>query len=179
MRGELDWIVMKALEKDRNRRYETASAFAADVRRYLADEPVLACPPSVGYRFRKFARRNKAAIATAAVAIFVVLLAVVNLTVATAIIVAAALVLGIAVSTSQAIRAIRAEKLAQTRLLAETKARTDAEQARQELEKKARQIALNSKYKSEFLANMSANSARPSTTSWSFPTGCQRIPTAI
>src|SRR5262249_49167833 len=56
-RGELDWIVMKALEKDRSRRYETASAFAADVQRYLADEPVLACPPSAGYRFRKFARR--------------------------------------------------------------------------------------------------------------------------
>src|SRR5262249_37763705 len=49
-RGELDWIVMKALEKDRNRRYESASAFAADVQRYLADEPVQACPPSVGYR---------------------------------------------------------------------------------------------------------------------------------
>jgi WD40 repeat protein/serine/threonine protein kinase len=66
-RGELDWIVMKALEKDRNRRYETVSAFAADVLRYLNDEPVLACPPSAWYRFRKFARRNKAALATAAV----------------------------------------------------------------------------------------------------------------
>src|SRR5262245_16484810 len=62
VRGELDWIVMKALEKDRNRRYETANGFAADVQRYLAVEPVLACPPSVGYRFRKFARRNKAAL---------------------------------------------------------------------------------------------------------------------
>jgi serine/threonine protein kinase/WD40 repeat protein len=59
VRGELDWIVMKALEKDRRRRYETANGFAMDVQRYLADEPVLACPPSVGYRFRKFARRNK------------------------------------------------------------------------------------------------------------------------
>ena len=58
-RGELDWIVMKALEKDRDRRYETASAFAADVQRYLNDEPVQACPPSPWYRFRKFARRNK------------------------------------------------------------------------------------------------------------------------
>ena len=64
MRGELDWIVMKALEKDRNRRYESASAFAADVGRYLADEPVQACPPSAGYRFRKFARRNKTVLAT-------------------------------------------------------------------------------------------------------------------
>jgi serine/threonine protein kinase/tetratricopeptide (TPR) repeat protein len=57
--GELDWIVMKALEKDRKRRYETASAFAADVQRYLADEPVLACPPSRSYRVRKFARRHR------------------------------------------------------------------------------------------------------------------------
>jgi WD40 repeat protein/serine/threonine protein kinase len=58
-RRELDWVVMKALEKDRNRRYETASSFAADVQRYLHDEPVQACPPSAGYRFRKFVRRNK------------------------------------------------------------------------------------------------------------------------
>jgi serine/threonine protein kinase/tetratricopeptide (TPR) repeat protein len=61
-RGELDWIVMKALEKDRNRRYETANAFAADVLHYLHDEPVLACPPSAGYRFGKFARRNRVAL---------------------------------------------------------------------------------------------------------------------
>src|SRR5262249_45357602 len=53
LRGELDWIVMKALEKDRTRRYETASAFAADVQRYLEDEPVHACPPSQLYRLRK------------------------------------------------------------------------------------------------------------------------------
>ncbi|HVK17986.1 MAG TPA: serine/threonine-protein kinase, partial [Fimbriiglobus sp.] len=52
LRGELDWIVMKALEKDRNRRYETASALAGDVQRYLDDEPVQACPPSAWYRFR-------------------------------------------------------------------------------------------------------------------------------
>src|SRR5262249_28935869 len=53
VRGELDWIVMKALDKDRNRRYETASGFAADVQRYLNDETVQACPPSAGYRLRK------------------------------------------------------------------------------------------------------------------------------
>ena len=64
MRGELDWIVMKTLEKDRNRRYETANGFAADVQRYLNDEPVQACPASAGYRFRKFARRNKRALIT-------------------------------------------------------------------------------------------------------------------
>ncbi len=59
VRGELDWIVMKSLDKDRSRRYETASGFAADVQRYLNDETVQACPPTVGYRLRKFARRNK------------------------------------------------------------------------------------------------------------------------
>jgi hypothetical protein len=61
---------MKALEKDRNRRYETASAFAADVQRYLHDEPVQACPPSAWYRFRKFARRNKTALAVAGLLLF-------------------------------------------------------------------------------------------------------------
>jgi eukaryotic-like serine/threonine-protein kinase len=65
VRGELDWMVMKALEKDRTRRYETANAFAADVQRYLADEPVQACPPSAGYRLRKFARRHRGVLATA------------------------------------------------------------------------------------------------------------------
>lgn len=72
VRGELDWIVMKALEKERARRYETASAFAADIERYLRDEPVEACPPSAWYRFRKFARRRKAALlAASGVALFV------------------------------------------------------------------------------------------------------------
>src|SRR3954454_10622617 len=65
VRGELDWIVMKALEKDRNRRYETANGLAADLRRDLDDEPVQACPPSAGYRLRKFARRHRAAVVTA------------------------------------------------------------------------------------------------------------------
>src|SRR5262249_27849405 len=59
VRGDLDWITMKCLEKDRGRRYETANALAMDVQRYLADEPVLAGPPSSGYRLRKLLRRNK------------------------------------------------------------------------------------------------------------------------
>jgi serine/threonine protein kinase/WD40 repeat protein len=62
-RGDLDWIVMKALEKDRNRRYETAAAFVADVQRYLHDEPVWARSPSAWYRFRKYARRHRWALA--------------------------------------------------------------------------------------------------------------------
>ncbi|MGH7140176.1 MAG: serine/threonine-protein kinase, partial [Pirellulales bacterium] len=66
LRGEVDWIVMKALEKDRNRRYETANGLARDIERYLHDEPVQACPPSAWYRFRKFTRRKKIALAMAA-----------------------------------------------------------------------------------------------------------------
>src|SRR5438105_3699957 len=76
VRGELDWIVMKALEKDRNRRYETANGFAMDVQRFLADEAVLAGPPSTWYRIRKFAQRNRAALATASVITVALLLAV-------------------------------------------------------------------------------------------------------
>jgi serine/threonine protein kinase len=91
VRGELDWIVMKALEKDRNRRYESASAFAADLQHYLHDEPVQACPPSAWYRLRKYARRHRAALLTAGL-------------------VAAALVVGIGVASWQAIRASRAEE---------------------------------------------------------------------
>src|SRR5262249_7974861 len=74
VRGELDWIVMKALEKDRNRRYETANGFAQDIQRYLTDEPVLACPPSAWYRFRKYARRNKSGLAVAGLILFVIAL---------------------------------------------------------------------------------------------------------
>ncbi|QDU66339.1 serine/threonine-protein kinase [Engelhardtia mirabilis] len=59
LRGDLDWVVMKALEKDRNRRYESASGFGADVARFLRDEPVLAAPPGGVYRLRKFVRRRK------------------------------------------------------------------------------------------------------------------------
>src|SRR3954452_22518264 len=74
VRGELDWMVMKALEKDRNRRYETANGFAMDVRRSLPAEPVLACPPSAGYRVRKFARRNKAAVGVTGLVLFFLIL---------------------------------------------------------------------------------------------------------
>ena len=59
VRGELDWIVMKCLDKDRNQRYESAGGLARDIERYLSNQPVEACPPSALYRFRKFVRRNK------------------------------------------------------------------------------------------------------------------------
>ena len=95
VRGELDWIVMKALEKDRRRRYETANDLAADVMNYLTDRPVEACPPSARYRLGKFARRNCALIST------------VNL-------VGLALVFGVAASTWQAVAATASEKRAVT-----------------------------------------------------------------
>jgi hypothetical protein len=123
VRGELDWIVMKALEKDRSRRYETATSLSADVERYLCDEPFQACPPSAAYRFKKFARRNKATLATVAM-------------------VAASLLVGSGIATWQALRASReadhatreanqaneAETLAHRRFLAEKVARQVAEQ---------------------------------------------------
>jgi len=75
VRGELDWIAMKALEKDRNRRYETANGLASDVKRYLADEPVQACPPSAGYRLRKFLRKHRAQVGTAGALLTLLLVA--------------------------------------------------------------------------------------------------------
>jgi tetratricopeptide (TPR) repeat protein len=74
IRGDLDWIVLKALEKDRSRRYDTATAFAADIARHLADEPVVAGPPGGAYRLRKIARRHRVAV-VAAVAIVATLVA--------------------------------------------------------------------------------------------------------
>jgi WD40 repeat protein len=116
VRGELDWIVMKALEKDRSRRYATANGLAHDIQRYLADEPVEACPPSAAYRLRKFARKNRSVLVTAGT--FVLLL------------VAAALA-----STWQAIRATVAETKARQ---AQTQAEEQFALARQ-AERKATQ----------------------------------------
>ncbi len=75
LRGELDWIVMKALEKDRTRRYESASGLAKDVQRYLDGEAVEACPPSAWYRARKYARRHKTQLTTAIVLALTMLIA--------------------------------------------------------------------------------------------------------
>ena len=81
VKGELDWVVMKALEKDRNRRYDSANSFAADIQRYLNDEAVQACPPSAMYRFRKFARRKTAALVMATLVGSAILLTVAGLAV--------------------------------------------------------------------------------------------------
>lgn len=85
-RGELDWIVMKCLEKDRNRRYETPASLAADVKRFLADEPVEACPPSLLYRFRKFARRRRGALISISAVALAMVLAVTALAVSTSLV---------------------------------------------------------------------------------------------
>jgi len=93
LRGDLDWIVMKAIEKQRNRRYDSAAALAADVTRYLENEPVIARPPSRVYRARKFVRRHQVAVGAAAA-------------------VALALMAGAAFATWQAVRARAAERVA-------------------------------------------------------------------
>jgi serine/threonine protein kinase/WD40 repeat protein len=81
LRGELDWIVMKCLEKDRARRYETANGLGTDVRRYLADEAVQACPPSAAYKLHKFARRNRTTVVAASAITLALLLAIIVLAV--------------------------------------------------------------------------------------------------
>jgi tetratricopeptide (TPR) repeat protein/tRNA A-37 threonylcarbamoyl transferase component Bud32 len=81
LKGDLVWVVMKCLEKDRGRRYQTAGELAADVGRYLRNEPVQARPPSKRYRFRKFARRNKGVVVAGSAIATTVLLAIVSLAV--------------------------------------------------------------------------------------------------
>ena len=115
IRGELDWIVMKALDKDRDRRYGTANSLAADIERHLNNETVEACPPSASYRFRKFANRHK-------------------LGVATGVAVAAAVLVGITGTTGGMIWALREREAAQkSAALATTQAKR-SEQVAQFLE---------------------------------------------
>jgi serine/threonine protein kinase/tetratricopeptide (TPR) repeat protein len=97
LRGDLDWIVMKAIEKDRTRRYETANGVADDILRHLSNEPVAARPPNRLYRLQKLVRRNKLVFVAAAL-------------------IAAVLVAATGVSVWQAVRATRAETLAKQRL---------------------------------------------------------------
>jgi serine/threonine protein kinase/tetratricopeptide (TPR) repeat protein len=104
VRGDLDWIVMKAMEKDRTRRYETAYGFAADVMRHLAHEPVVAAPPSRIYRMRKFVRKHRGAVIAASMVLL-------------------SLLAGIAGTTSGTIRAERRRKEAEAARVAEAKAR--------------------------------------------------------
>ncbi len=115
MKGELDWIVMKALEKDRTRRYDTANGFAADVQRYLAGEQVQVVPPSLGYRLRKAYRRNRTAVRVAGAFTLLMLAAV-------------------AVSSWMAVKATRAEAVAENNAEAFYGAMIKADEAFQQLE---------------------------------------------
>jgi non-specific serine/threonine protein kinase/serine/threonine-protein kinase len=139
VRGELDWIVMKALDKDRSRRYETASGLARDIERYLGDEPVEAGPLSTRYRLTKLLRKHRVLVATSAAF-------------------AGLLLLGALVSLYLAVRATRAERAAQDALI---HARQAEEAARDERDK-ARAAEAQSKAVSEFLQNdlLSQASAR-------------------
>jgi serine/threonine protein kinase/tetratricopeptide (TPR) repeat protein len=145
LRGELDSIVMKALEKDRNRRYETATGLADDVQRYLDGEPVQACPPSAGYRFRKFVRRNRGP-------------ALVGLALATL------LVLGIVGTSFGLAWALRAERSAVLSATAETRQRREAQrqaQLAQQAMQKAIASEADTRAYSEFLVQDVLATARP------------------
>jgi tetratricopeptide (TPR) repeat protein len=109
LRGDLDWIVMRALEKDRTRRYETANGFAADVMRHLAHEPVVAAPPSGTYRMRKFVRKHRGAVIAAGLVLL-------------------SLLAGIVGTTSGMIRAESRRKEAEAARLAEARAREGEKQ---------------------------------------------------
>jgi WD40 repeat protein/tRNA A-37 threonylcarbamoyl transferase component Bud32 len=107
VRGDLDWLVLKALEKDRTRRYETANALAADVRRYLADEPIVARPPGRLYALGKLMRRNKLAFAAGAAVVF-------------------ALVVGLGATTALLVREQQARREVDAARLDEFRQRTEA-----------------------------------------------------
>ncbi len=134
---DLDWIVMKCLEKDRTRRYETANGLAMDLQRHLNQEPVVARPPSVGYRLQKSFRRNKLVfIAAGAVAL--------------------ALVLGVVVSSWQAIRATKARRAeAEARLRSDQNARiADNERARAEKGEQRAQASERAAHQQAYEADM-------------------------
>src|SRR4029079_4888350 len=131
LKGDLDWVVRKCLEKDRTRRYETANGLAADLKRYLTHEPVTARPPSRVYRFQKAFRRNRLAFSAAAIVI-------------------AALVAGIGVSTWNMLRATRAEReqnrlrqVAVKALSGEKEQRAQAESERERADTQARKALEN------------------------------------
>jgi serine/threonine protein kinase len=115
LKGDLDWIVMKCLEKDRTRRYDTANGLAADLKRHLNNEPVVARPPSAVYRFQKAIRRNKISFAAGTV-------------------VFGALLLGIIATTWQSVRAIHAKRDAQAARENESRQRQQADAARSQAE---------------------------------------------
>ncbi|XZE56062.1 tetratricopeptide repeat protein [Planctomycetaceae bacterium SH139] len=133
VRGELDWIVMTALEKDRSRRYATPGDMANDIRNYLSGDAVSACPPSIAYRLRKLARRNKFAILTSGLVL-------------------AALVLGLVGTSWQAWRASQAEKDAIAERETADRQRVVAQALRQQAESEAARVkAMNDFLRTDLL----------------------------
>jgi tetratricopeptide (TPR) repeat protein len=131
VRGDLDWIVMKCLEKDRTRRYEAANSLAQDIQHHLKDEPVLACPPSQLYRFQKLVRRNKLLFGAVGA-------------------VAAALLLGLGLSTWLFFK----EKVARQRAVAAEQAQVRLRQRAEADERKAQTEAGKSRQVAELLKDM-------------------------
>ncbi|MFO0845218.1 MAG: serine/threonine-protein kinase [Gemmataceae bacterium] len=159
VRGELDWVAMKALEKDRTRRYESASAFAADVGRYLHDEPVQACPPSAAYRVRKFAQRHKGPVAAGVALSSLLVLGTVgtSLGLAWALRAERAATAAAEAAQTQRDRALAAEKLATDRLAEVTKEKNRATTA----EERAKDEAAIAYAVNEFLQNDLLGEAAP------------------
>lgn len=140
LREDLDWIVMKCLEKDRTRRYNTANGLASDIQRHLNNEPVVACPPSKLYEFQKTVRRHKVGFAAAGAIIFILLV-------------------GVLVSTWQAVRATRAQHAALAAGQQADEARNNEVNLREQAqadEKKAQTEAARSAQVAQFMKDMLA-----------------------
>ena len=133
LRGELDWVVMRCLEKQRDRRYETANGLARDIQRYLAEEPVEARPPTAGYRFQKFVRRNKGQVIAASAVLLV-------------------LVLGIVGTSFGLLESKRQERLAEAR-------RREAVAAEAEAKKRADELAKVSEFQAGMISQIDPTEA--------------------
>jgi len=137
VRGELDWIVMKALDKERSRRYETPNAFADDIQRFLKQEAITARPASAAYRLKKFTQRNRTLVMAGSL-------------------IAATLLLGFGISTWQAIRADQERHAADRARIEAVNAKDQAEKAKAE---ESRQLAISMQHEAEAESAREAESA--------------------
>ena len=144
MKGELDWVLLKALEKDRTRRYETAIALARDIQRYLSDEVVEARPPSTGYWMRKFVHRHKAQVVAASLVLLALLVGIAGTT------------FGFIRAEQQRQRAEEARGEERQRAEGERKAKLDAEAKRTEAERQQRRAEAGERLAEERLRQVDA-----------------------
>jgi len=143
LRGDLDWIVMKCLEKDRTRRYETANGLAADVNRHLNDEPVVASPPSTSYRVRKFVKRNRGAVFAGSLVAMALLLGIAGTTA------------GLLWALNQKERATAAELATKRELTRAVEAEKLAEKRRLKIDEESRHAAQSLKFLTDMLTSVS------------------------